>query len=120
MSEPIPVQVTRYRCPSCGRTANSRSRAREHMARCWLDPENRGCKTCRLFDQTMEGEFCGAGVNLAGKTHCKRCDGFGFTPDGADVGHACPECDNDPDRRDEVKGGPIIRCAMWQIKDDEE
>lgn len=115
MSEPIPVQVTRYRCPSCGRSANSRSRTREHMARCWLDPENRGCKTCRCFWQGAEGEGCAKGVDLSGRPACTRCAGSGWS----DLGASCPDCDNSPEARDEVKAGPIIHCDLWQDKDEE-
>lgn len=56
MSEPTPVKVTRYRCPSCGRTYSGRSGAREHMSRCWYAPENRGCKTCIHFDRGSHAE----------------------------------------------------------------
>lgn len=84
------------------------------MTRCWYIPENRGCMTCRSFHQDAEGEGCAAGVDLSGHPQCARCDGFGYYQNGMDVGGPCPECDNNPEVRDEVKAGPIIHCDLWQ------
>lgn len=120
MTEPIAVQVTRYRCPSCGRTANSRSRTREHMSRCWYSPENRGCKTCIHFDRGSHAEpevgypgteeGCLKGVDLSGRPACVRCGGNGST---CSMGGAseCGDCGGDGA---EVKAGPIVHCDLWQ------
>jgi hypothetical protein len=124
LREPIPVRVTRYACPSCARTASSKSRAREHIARCWLDPANRGCKTCAHFRPADSADFetgypgfpeiCDVGVDLSGHPRCSTCSGVGFYPAGMDVGGPCVDCDNDPDLRDEVKPGPIVHCPEWE------
>lgn len=65
MTEPIAFTVTRFRCPTCSRTASSKARTREHMARCWFNPANHGCKTCAHFGGDMEGgDHCAVGVDL--------------------------------------------------------
>lgn len=99
MSEPIPVKVTRYRCPTCPRTGSSKARIREHHARCWTNPEARGCKTCKHFEEATDDrcdapygcgachdipESCAVDVSLAGR----------------------PECG--------IKPGPIVGCDRWE------
>ena len=66
MAEPIRVEVVRYRCPHCPRTHSSRSRAGEHMSRCWWNPQARGCKTCAHFAPFFAdiAESCEVGVDL--------------------------------------------------------
>lgn len=129
--EPIPFQVTRFRCTTCPRTSSSRTRTREHMGRCWFNPANRGCMTCIHFRREEDAcgcepgcnwgnsgqsipEGCAKGVNLDGHPACQRCGGGGFIGSGPDGVDLCPECDNSPDGRDEVKAGPIIHCEQWQ------
>ena len=114
MSEPIPVRVTRYRCPHCARSASSKGRSREHIARCWYNPDAKGCKTCKHFDGTYEdyGEDCAVGVDLTGRSECGRCQGTGFDPRyGWDSGEKCPVCGGKPDA---VKPGPIVGCEKWE------
>lgn len=98
--QPIPVTVVRFECPTCGHRASSKSRTREHMKRCWWDPENRGCKTCVNFERVR---CCGA-PDLYG------C----YVP-------ACPtgdECAVGIDMTTEATGpGPLaINCPSWQPK----
>ena len=66
MTEPIVTVVKRYGCPTCGRTASRPGRAREHMARCWANPDNRACKTCKHFEpmNAYDPDYCDAGENL--------------------------------------------------------
>lgn len=69
---PVPFTVTRFRCPvpQCGRTGSSKARITDHIARCWLNPEARACKTCVHYrTETSEPsvgyfseEFCAAGL----------------------------------------------------------
>lgn len=117
MSEPIPLQVTRYRCPHCARTASSKSRTREHMARCWYNPAVRGCKTCKHFDNTYEdyGEDCNVGVDLSGRPACADCHGTGYADTGlfADTDPKCPTCKGDAA---EIKPGPIVGCEKWEAR----
>jgi len=95
--EPIPFVTTRYACPYCTRTASAKARIREHMGRCWYNPDARGCKTCANFRDGEAGsypedpgveEYCGLGVNLAG------------SGDEYDL--------------DYVRPGPIIGCDKWE------
>jgi hypothetical protein len=113
MAEPIPVKVTRYACPSCGRTATRPSRTREHMSRCWWDPANRSCKTCVNFERWASeyGDSCAKGVDLSGHPGCARCAEYGFIPGVEDK---CSACNDVPEVRDLLKPGPIIHCDLWQ------
>lgn len=127
LREPIPVRVTRYACPSCARTASSKSRAREHMNRCWRDPANRGCKTCAHFSAAEDAcgcepgcnwgnsgesvrEHCARGVDLTGRPACTRCGGFGSTIVNGGASE-CGDCGGDGV---EVKAGPIVHCGEWE------
>ena len=113
-AEPIPVRELRYRCPFCGRAAGRPGRVREHMARCWWNPENRGCKTCVHFDRGYDeyGDGCFKGVDLWGRPACKECGGHGSIIVGPDLGVSeCGACGGDGA---EVKPGPIIHCDQWQ------
>lgn len=67
--------MTRYVCPCCSRGSAKRAAAVAHLGRCWLNPENRACKTCRHFipadfadwDENpayVDPERCARGVNL--------------------------------------------------------
>jgi hypothetical protein len=47
MTEPIRTTVVRYKCPFCNRFYSRRQAAKDHMARCWLDPANKTCRTCK-------------------------------------------------------------------------
>ncbi len=122
MSEPIPIRVLRHACPHCGRTHSRPVRAREHMARCWQNPEAKGCKTCKHFNPAWgespepdigyrgyyEPEGCEVGVDLTGRPQCKTCGGHGATE--------CPECSGDGA---EIKPGPIVHCEKWQLRTEE-
>ena len=125
-AQPIAVKVTRYKCPHCPRTAARPGRAREHMARCWFNPEARGCKTCKHFEEAVDDspdptigypgypdpEFCAVGVSLDGRPACKVCLGSGETFDRGTLGISeCPDCGGDGA---EVKPGPIVHCSEWE------
>ncbi|MCW2768525.1 MAG: hypothetical protein JWO11_4484 [Nocardioides sp.] len=123
MSEPIPVRVLRHKCPHCGRTASRPGRAREHIARCWHNPEARGCKTCKHFEPYggESDDGCDAGVSLTGRAACGGCGGanFVFTGEyfrprfaaGGPVMGPCPQCGGDGA---EIKPGPIVGCDRWE------
>jgi hypothetical protein len=112
VSEPIPVHVTRYRCPHCARSASSKGRSREHIARCWRNPEAKGCKTCKHFDNTYDyGDDCNVGVDLAGRPACAACAGRGAVL-GDELGASeCPECGGDGAA---IRPGPITNCEKWE------
>jgi len=118
--EPTPVRVTRYRCPHCPRTGSSKTRVREHMARCWYNPAAKGCKTCKHFDNTFEdyGEDCNVGIDLSGRPACADCRGTGYADWSAlsvDMGAKCPTCKGDGA---EIKPGPIAGCDRWESRRD--
>ncbi|MGW6288859.1 hypothetical protein [Streptomyces sp. NPDC055107] len=46
---PIPVVVTRHKCPFCGTTRAKKQAAFAHIGRCWHNPDARSCKTCHHF-----------------------------------------------------------------------
>lgn len=117
--KPIPIRVLRHACPHCGRTHSRPSRAREHMARCWQNPEAKGCKTCKHFEPygAEHGDDCAQGVDLTGHRACPGCGGWGWkgTSAGAEVPcNAEVTVGHSGDGR-EAKPGPIIGCASWEI-----
>lgn len=89
---PVPLVVTRWKCPHCNRGHSSRAAAFAHIGRCWRNPALRGCKSCKHFSPAGYewDEDCGAGVSLAG--------------------HG--EEGND----DYVRPGPIVGCDKWEAK----
>jgi hypothetical protein len=68
------------------------------MARCWLNPAARGCKTCTHFEPYGPewSDSCEVGVDLSEKVP-DQLDPF-------DMGS---------------KGGPIVGCDKWEMKTSE-
>lgn len=91
--EPMRVQVTRWRCPFCGRSHSGRSRARQHIARCWYNPAARSCKTCVHFQEATGGCFNDPYCNCSSPESCSA---------GVDVGQALP-----------------VGCPLWKHLDRE-
>ena len=66
------IRVTRWRCPSCRKSWSSKATAEEHAVRCWLDPANRACKTCKhhhpgdhwTWEEPPAPECCVVGVDM--------------------------------------------------------
>lgn len=129
MTAPIPVRVLRHKCPHCSKSYNRPGRTREHMARCWHNPDAHGCKTCVHFQPADEqccgmpdvnecytpwcsdvADRCRAGVSLAGRPQCTKCCGTGDTSGGLGVG-VCPACGG---AAREIKPGPIVHCEKWE------
>lgn len=124
--EPIPIRVLRHKCPHCGRTHSRPGRAREHMARCWHNPEAKGCKTCKHYEPAesdgpdwtigygghYEPEGCAVGVDLRGRLACQGCGGFGEAVNSAGASVPCT-ANHIGDGR-EVKPGPIVGCEKWE------
>jgi len=72
---PVAVRVTRYACPTCGRTHSKKAGCAAHIARCWQNPEARACKTCVHYSPPEAGPYpehpgwpeqCGADIELTG------------------------------------------------------
>lgn len=89
MTEPIPVRVTRHRCPHCPRSYAAKRRCADHIGRCWYNPHNRGCKTCRHFNPAERAD---------------PTTGYGGMPE---------ECEQGVD----LSGpGPIVGCEQWEAR----
>ena len=79
MSEPIPLEVTRYICPHCRRGHSKKLACSAHISRCFKNPENRSCKTCAYHERALpdigyapaEPEACARGN---GEAIPKGCD----------------------------------------------
>jgi hypothetical protein len=71
-TEPDRIIVTRWRCPHCRRSWAGKAPAAAHIARCWLNPDNRSCKTCvnhepataSSYEEPGSDEHCFAGIKL--------------------------------------------------------
>lgn len=87
---PVPMTVTRWKCPHCNRGHSSRPAALAHIGRCWRNPALRGCKTCANFCPAgyETEEDCGLGISLLGSG-------------------------NEGDL-DYVRPGPIVGCEQWE------
>jgi hypothetical protein len=126
VAEPIAFTTTRYRCPHCRRSGARAGNIRNHMTRCWFNPEIRGCKTCKHFDQDpgepdvglMGGESCELGVSLDGRPACHGCGGSGWRDISSGAQVECNAEVSAPwhvgDGR-EVKPGPIVGCDWWEL-----
>src|SRR5690242_9242341 len=89
-AEPLPMIVTRYQCPHCRRTRSKQAAASAHIARCWKNPNARGCKTCAHFDQVPTGDDCLPGHPCNCNNGWERC--------AADLS---------------IKNGLVIDCPRW-------
>lgn len=106
MTEPIVITVKRHKCPHCGRTWHARVRAVKHMALCWRNPANRGCKTCQHFQpaERDEDDLPGSGTDEAcalNVTLVRPCATWCRT--------VCFDCPGKP--------GPIVHCDLWEADD---
>lgn len=113
MSEPIPVRVTRYACPSCSRTHSSKAGARRHIGRCWYNPEARGCKTCKHYEPAEpSGDYCFPG------RFCRCNEGTEEScAVGVSLAGSMPD-PLDPHDSEPVRPGPIVGCEKWERADD--
>jgi len=71
VTEPKLVMVKRYECPTCSYRRSAKKSVADHMARCWENPANKACRTCRHFQPSVFGppidgpsveERCGRGL----------------------------------------------------------
>lgn len=102
--EPISILVRRSKCPHCGRTHSRPVRTREHMARCWRNPEARGCLTCRHF-QSAESDGPDWSIGYGGHYEPDSC--------AIDVSLAGDESEG-------IKPGPIVHCPAWEPRTEED
>jgi hypothetical protein len=78
VTEPELITVKRYRCPFCRRSRSSRQATAEHIARCWLNPAVRSCKTCTSLEPGGDACGCVPGCNWGSPS--------GSIPDSCDAG----------------------------------
>jgi hypothetical protein len=53
----VRIRTVRHQCPYCRRTWSKRHAATAHIARCWYNPEARGCKTCANYEPAADGPY---------------------------------------------------------------
>jgi hypothetical protein len=97
VSDPIPTTVKRWKCPHCNRHESRKSKAVAHIGRCFLNPANRTCRTCKF--------------------HCQAY--FSAPTDWCEPGRRCG-C-NDMEEHCAADGGeaievfPVIGCPLWEL-----
>lgn len=88
MPDPEAIMVKRWLCPFCRRSRSSKRVVAEHIARCWLNPVARSCKTCVSYEYDRGGEPCFPG------RPCNCNDGYEACGEGVDLSAglktACP------------------------------
>lgn len=93
--KPVAVIVRRFRCPFCNRSRAAKKTVQDHIARCWLNPATRACKTCAHFTSEPDGGYC-----LGTPCDCNR----GYQQCEAGVS--------------DVEDGKIqAQCPLWQAKE---
>jgi hypothetical protein len=74
-ASPVAIRVTRYACPLCHRSHSKKAACTAHIARCWLNPAARACKTCVHYTPSEAGPYpehpgwdeqCGLDIDLIG------------------------------------------------------
>lgn len=79
----MPVPVTKYRCHyKCGHKAfNSKKEAKVHEDKCWMNPDNKTCRTCcnELYTP-FEGRDCEHPVGSRWCTEIKANKSGNFFP----------------------------------------
>lgn len=91
MTDAIRLTVIRYKCPHCRTTRAKKQAAEAHIARCWHNPEARGCKTCANFLPAGDGAQCFPGCDCVCGSYPESCD-IDAAPDDA---------------------LPLIGCSRW-------
>lgn len=93
MSVPELIIVKRWRCPFCRRSRSSKAATAEHVARCWLNPSVRSCKTCANYLREEAGEPCFPSRPCNCNDGYEECSAGVELPEGA--------------------GFPVTGCALW-------
>ena len=94
MTAPIAVKVTRFACPFCSRSRAKKAATVEHIGRCWFNPDNRTCKTCRHFEDAEKYEPCYPGRPCSCQHVPARCNADVSLPGWERL--------------------PIVGCMLWQ------
>jgi transcription elongation factor Elf1 len=94
-AEPIPTMVKRYKCPHCNLHLSVKKKAVEHVARCWLDPAKRACRTCKFHRRAYYSaptDWCEPG---------RRC--------------GCNDMDEHCAAGAEPEAFPVVDCPLWEL-----
>ena len=94
---PEAVIATRWRCPFCRRSRAHKKATAEHIARCWLNPAVRSCKTCVNFEPAGDACGCEPGCNW-----------------GSPAGGIPDSCAAGLDLDGTIKTG----CPLWALRED--
>jgi hypothetical protein len=97
MTAPVLVKVTRYACPFCTRSRAKKTATAAHIGRCWSNPANRTCKTCRHFEEAFTAapeDWCFEG---------RRCS-CNDSPASCEAGVDLPDHD----------ALPVVGCPLWE------
>lgn len=95
MSEPVRITTVRWVCPHCSRGRSKRAATEAHIARCWDNPDNATCRTCRHAVPAQDACGCSPGCNWG--TSGEAC------PPTCDVGREVP-----------ADGTPVVGCPLWE------
>lgn len=76
-AEPERITVVRWKCPHCSRSRSARKATADHIQRCWHNPANRACRSCKHF---MEAE------GDCGSPECNGCGTDAFCDRGVHLG----------------------------------
>lgn len=96
---PMPVMVRRWECPFCHRRRSAKAVTAEHIARCWLNPAVRACKTCAHYESWPAGEDCFPGRPCACNAGGQECH----------AGVSLPS-----------SGLPVTACLLWLARTEED
>lgn len=91
LAAPERITVVRWKCTHCSRSSSSRKAAVQHIGRCWLNPANKTCRTCRYFS-AAQSNCVDPGCNGCGsEAFCRVGDELG----AYDVTERCPDWEQD-------------------------
>lgn len=99
LAAPEAFTTTRHRCPFCRRSWAHRAAAARHVARCWLNPAARSCKTCAIFEPAHDACGCEPGCNWGSPS--------GGVPDSCAAGV-------------DLDGTVKTACPLWALRSKEE
>lgn len=94
IAAPERFTAVRYRCPFCHRSRSSKRATAGHIARCWLNPAVRSCKTCANYRSDPGGEPCFPG------RPCNCNDGGEWCEQGQEIPAA----------------HPFTGCPLWALR----
>lgn len=117
---PIPYPVTLYGCPfKCGhRHVRNEKLMIAHEARCWRNPTNRTCKTCRheSYYTDSAGDIYGDGRYVEPDWYervCSQPDGAGDSLVESAYEHVQAQHPDNPNLYG-VQIPPVVDCPFWE------